>query len=217
MNTNPNGSSEALSGEGNPQPPTVPNEKATIVPGTDTFVRRGIVGAVAVYAVLLVGHLIAGGDANGVFLLALFLAVWATVAVLVSKTRSQSSIVGVGGGFILGLLAIIPFAPSHNSHEESPKEARASDSSSPHLYVTKTGYFASPSREMFDKASSYLAAKDFDALQTVLQSGDVFRLKAGIEVHLVDTAVWSGMVKVRPHGQTLEFWTNTEAIEQSPR
>lgn len=81
-------------------------------------------------------------------------------------------------------------------------------------YVTVDGYLASPSEEDLGKAIRYLVDKDDDALATILASGSVFKLKSGILVSIVETKVLSGKVKIRPRGQTLEFWTNTEAIKR---
>ena len=80
------------------------------------------------------------------------------------------------------------------------------------LYVTKENYPASASRTYLEKFVEYSVAKDHQAAQKLLDSGLVILLKPGIEVYLVDTKFWSGMVKVRPKGYTQEFWTLSEAI-----
>ena len=80
------------------------------------------------------------------------------------------------------------------------------------LYLTKENYPASASRTYLDKFVEYSVAKDYAATQKLLDSGLVILLKPGIEVYLVETKLWSGVVKIRPKGYTQEFWTLSEAI-----
>ena len=61
--------------------------------------------------------------------------------------------------------------------------------------ITKSGYLASVSEELLDKAIEYAVAKDNVALQK-----------------LMDSKMVSGKVKIRPAGQTVEVWTLIEAV-----
>jgi len=79
--------------------------------------------------------------------------------------------------------------------------------------VTKSGYIASVSEELFDKAVSYAVQKDYVALQKLLDSKLVFMLKAGVPVYLEDTKMFSGKVKIRPAVSTVSVWTNIEAVD----
>ena len=84
--------------------------------------------------------------------------------------------------------------------------------SAAHAKTTKSGYLASPSQEMLEKAISYVVAKDEGAFNKIMESGMVISLKAGLQVEIVDTKIFKGLVKIRPRGETLELWTNIEAV-----
>ena len=79
--------------------------------------------------------------------------------------------------------------------------------------TTVEGYLASPSLELLEKAFSYMTQKDEEALKKLVATGLVFPLKGGLQVEIVDTKIFSGLVKIRPRGQTIEIWTNSEAIK----
>ena len=81
------------------------------------------------------------------------------------------------------------------------------------IKTTVSGYFASPSQELLEKAVSYAAQNDTAALQKLMASELIIQLKGGLDVHIVDTKVFSGLVKIRPSGQTIELWTVTEAVK----
>lgn len=78
--------------------------------------------------------------------------------------------------------------------------------------VTKSGYLASVSEEYLDKAIDYVVAKDHAALQKLMDANLVFMLKGGLRVYIVDTKIFSGKVKIRPAGETIEIWTLIEAV-----
>jgi hypothetical protein len=81
-----------------------------------------------------------------------------------------------------------------------------------HARTTKSGYLASPSLELLEKAISYAVQKDEAAFEKMMATGMVIQLKAGLQVEIVDTKFFKGLVKIRPRGETLELWTNIEAI-----
>lgn len=78
--------------------------------------------------------------------------------------------------------------------------------------ITVGGNIASTSEELLSKAVSYAVAKDQAAFDTLIASGAVIWLKGGVEVQIVDTKIFSGKVKIRPIGQTLELWTLIEGV-----
>lgn len=78
--------------------------------------------------------------------------------------------------------------------------------------ITKPGYLASVSEKLLDKAFEYAVAKDAAALQKLIDSKMVFVLKGGLRVYIVDIKMFSGKVKIRPAGQTVEVWTSIEAV-----
>lgn len=79
-------------------------------------------------------------------------------------------------------------------------------------YVTKPGYFAAVNKQDFEKAVEYSVQKDEVALDKLMKSRRVFPLKGGIKVHLVKGGIFSGTIKIRPAGSTVELWTFREAI-----
>ena len=80
------------------------------------------------------------------------------------------------------------------------------------IRVTKSGYLASLSEKILDKAVDYAVAKDNIALQKLIDSKLVFLLKSNLKVYIVDTKLFSGKIKIRPVGETIEVWTVTEAV-----
>jgi hypothetical protein len=78
--------------------------------------------------------------------------------------------------------------------------------------VTKPGYFAAVTKQDFEKAVEYFVQKDEDALNKLMKTKMVFPLKGGIKVYVVKGGVFSGKIKIRPAGSTVEIWTFREAI-----
>lgn len=52
-------------------------------------------------------------------------------------------------------------------------------------------------------------------LLTAYQSGECLSLQQGTVVFVTDTAIWAGLSRIRPEGNTEEYWTAIEnAISQ---
>jgi hypothetical protein len=79
--------------------------------------------------------------------------------------------------------------------------------------TTLRGYMASTSKELLQKATQYCVQKDDAALKELMDTGLVFWLKPDVEVEVMETKLFSGLVKIRPRGSTLEVWTHIEAIK----
>jgi len=119
------------------------------------------------------------------------------------------------GVSVVGLVAIIALSPSDEN-----KKTPAGDSAAPVEDVTKPktvngeNHIGCTDRDYFEKLASYAAVKDTEAftraLGAALLTGDCVTFKAGEPVFLVDTAIFSGLVKVRRLGETTEYWTNIE-------
>jgi hypothetical protein len=81
--------------------------------------------------------------------------------------------------------------------------------------------FGCASREHFQKIIEYAAQKDSvavsNALGVAVVNGDCVLFKADEPVFLSDTAIFSGLVKVRRPGDTQEYWTNIEAVSTGKR
>jgi hypothetical protein len=78
---------------------------------------------------------------------------------------------------------------------------------------TVGGHIAALSEKLLDRVIDLSIAKDYKALQELIDSGLVIILKKSIKVEVVDTKLFSGKVKIRPFGTNLELWTVIEAIE----
>lgn len=78
--------------------------------------------------------------------------------------------------------------------------------------TTKDGYLAAISEEYLDKALDLINAKDYEALQKLIDRKVVFWLKEGLKVQIVDRT-WTGTIKIRPKGKLVEVWTFAEAVE----
>jgi len=72
-------------------------------------------------------------------------------------------------------------------------------------------------RKYFEKLGEYAVQKDEQAFKRALAAGILTGtctwLKNGEIVYITDTAIFSGLVKVRRKGELQEFWTNIEAVK----
>ena len=78
--------------------------------------------------------------------------------------------------------------------------------------TTKKGYLAAITEEYLDKSIDLINAKDYEALQKLIDARVVFWLKEGLKVQVVDRT-WTGKIKIRPKGELVEVWTFAEAVE----
>lgn len=79
-------------------------------------------------------------------------------------------------------------------------------------------YLGCAHRENFEKLSRYATQGDKDAFVKAatiyVMAGECVVLEDQEEVFLADTAIFSGLVKVRRKGKLAEYWTNIEAISK---
>lgn len=80
------------------------------------------------------------------------------------------------------------------------------------LKTTQDGYFAAVSEKAFEKTIMYSSAGDKKAVGMMLALNQVFILKGGIKVYVVDF-IFPGKIKIRVPGETGEFWTFAEAVK----
>jgi len=110
------------------------------------------------------------------------------------------------------------------SQQEQPTQAPASTPASPPSTPTSSvwkisgdSWFGCSNREDFEKITGYAVDNDAQAFQQALAagiySGSCTFLKNGQVVYITDTAIFSGLIKVRLQGETQEFWTNLEAVK----
>lgn len=83
--------------------------------------------------------------------------------------------------------------------------------------VSGDSWYGCKDREYHSKLTQYAVQKDSEAFKRALAAGlltgQCTAFKAGETVYVADTAIFSGLVKVRRRGQTDEFWTNIEAVK----
>jgi hypothetical protein len=83
-------------------------------------------------------------------------------------------------------------------------------------YIKKDGYFGCKSLEYREKLGMLVAQGDRETFAKGLYSGVAAGVcvlfDPGDKVYIVDTKVFSGLVKVRPQGDMDGYWTNLEAV-----
>jgi hypothetical protein len=85
------------------------------------------------------------------------------------------------------------------------------------LYTTNSHLYAL-SEELLDTAIQYAIEKDYAALQQLMDSQMVFKLKPGQDIHMEKCLGFAcSKVKVRLVGNTIDLYTVREAIQQKPR
>ena len=87
------------------------------------------------------------------------------------------------------------------------------EDSSTSTRTTKQGFKASYNKESLEKLVQYSSNKDYQSINNLLQSGEVFELPAGQEVYILKSE-FPGKVKIRLKGDTNEIWTFIEAIKE---
>ena len=100
-------------------------------------------------------------------------------------------------------------------------EADASESTSSlptgMLRIVSNGYFGCTNKDVFSKMVSYAVQGDTEAFRQAMLAAltieECTAFEAGEIVQLEDTAVFSGMIKVRRRGELSEYWTNLEAAK----
>lgn len=80
-------------------------------------------------------------------------------------------------------------------------------------HTTKSGYFACPSRHDFETFMHHIIDEDQKAALSMVDDGSCIALKGGVRVDIEDTAIHSGLVKIRVHGTRVTVWTNVEAVK----
>jgi hypothetical protein len=109
-------------------------------------------------------------------------------------------------GFIALMNLAVPMNPGSQATSGSNEERIKSD-----------GYVGCKTREYSDKLDQYAANRDRQAFENALAagilSGECTRFRAGESVFLTDTAIFSGLVKIRRAGDLSEYWTNIEAVK----
>ena len=124
-------------------------------------------------------------------------------------------------GLVVIVVVIAGIFGSFRDRTKSPSTTQpptSSPSSSQALdrLISGDNWFGCVDREYYEKLGRYAAAKDMEvfrqALAVGLVAGTCARFKPGETVYIADTAMFSGLVKIRRKGEMIEYWTNFEAI-----
>lgn len=122
--------------------------------------------------------------------------------------------------FILGILcdfgADSPRS-SYSSSRRSGTSSKSSVSTGQGKRISGNSWVGCTDRKYQEKLSQYVLHEDRQAFHQALVAGQLAGIctmfKDGEVVYIVDSTVFSGLVKVRRKGETQEYWTYTEAVE----
>ncbi len=124
----------------------------------------------------------------------------------------------LASGVLFALLALLAFGSSDSgsSRGQSSASAPVSATTNENKRISGENRFGCSDRDYFDKVVGYAVQNDKQAFSQALAagilSGVCTMFKNGEEVYIADTAILSGLVKVRRKGQMEEYWTNIEAV-----
>jgi hypothetical protein len=106
-------------------------------------------------------------------------------------------------------------APRVQTEKRKPAAVATSDGSG--IHISDAHSFGCTDRDEYTKIGTYAAQGDSEAFRNGLSlgvlNGTCTFLKKGEPVFVVDTAVFSAMVKVRRRGQMEGYWTSIEAVK----
>jgi len=108
---------------------------------------------------------------------------------------------------------------TQSSQSSQPNQSNQSDQSyKPGIHrISGNNWFGCTDREYFKEIVGYAVDQDNQAFQQALAagiySGICILFNNGETVYLTDTAIFSGLVRIRRQGETQEYWTNIEAIK----
>ena len=136
-------------------------------------------------------------------------------AELETTTKKQPSKKMAGCLVLLCIMGFLAWLGSDSSESTDPAPTEGTDGT---RQINGTNRFGCSDRELYEKLGSYAAQEDMAAFSQVLAAGLVSeactKFAAGEEVFIADTAIFSGLVKVRRKGEMAEYWTNLEATKQ---
>jgi hypothetical protein len=119
---------------------------------------------------------------------------------------------------LFAALLVLAFGSTESgSNRESGKPSTPSVSSGGDERISGENWFGCADRNYFEKLVGYAAQKDTEAFASALTAGllagTCTSFKNGEVVYTTDTAIFSGLIKVRRRGETQEYWTNMEAVK----
>lgn len=79
--------------------------------------------------------------------------------------------------------------------------------------TTQGSFVAALTKAKLLRALDFVAADDKMGFARYLAENiDVFIMKSGVRVYVEDATFFTGMIKIRPVGETVSFWTVAEAV-----
>jgi hypothetical protein len=106
-----------------------------------------------------------------------------------------------------------------NAELERQRQVVASKSSvsSGQRRISEDYRFGCTDRDYYEKMVEYSVRGDKAAFSSAfswgLTAGTCTIFEAGEPVYVMDTAIWSGLVRVRRPGETTEYWTSIESVK----
>ena len=111
--------------------------------------------------------------------------------------------------------APIPPQAVLEAQENNPKASNPKSLSEKH--IVGDSWFGATSKKELEEITRYATQKDAQAFKDAMVMGIANKkmtfFKNDEEVFLMDTAVLSGLVKVRRKGETVGYWTYLEAVK----
>lgn len=112
--------------------------------------------------------------------------------------------------------ASIP-APSTSAGPSSTETSRSESANDMSKAISSNGYYGCVDRAKFDELMRYITQGDqaafSNALAQSIAHGESTLFEAGERVFVMDTKIFSGMVRIRREGETTSYWTVLEALD----
>ncbi|MGO9451203.1 MAG: zinc ribbon domain-containing protein [Candidatus Binataceae bacterium] len=137
-----------------------------------------------------------------------------------AKKRQQKQVrnLGIGClGIFVALILVVALASFFGG--SAPEDAQKSEAplSGTDRTISGDHYFGCSDRDVYQKLIGFLVEHDDAAfakgLEAEVLTGECRMFQRGETVVIADTAIFSGMVKVRLKGDVAEYWTAVEAVK----
>lgn len=101
---------------------------------------------------------------------------------------------------------------SSDANTNSQRKSSKRDSG-PKTAVLKSGQIAAVSEAYLDQAYRFIEDDDPEALQGLMDAGNVFLMQQGIRVYVLDSKISRGRVKIRIEGTNIDLWAALASIQ----
>ena len=118
---------------------------------------------------------------------------------------------------LLALVVLAIGSTDSGSRAQQDRPAAPALSTGASKRIAGSSWFGCADREQHGKLVQYAVQKDEEAFKRALAAGILAgactMFKDGEPIYIADTAIFSGLVKVRRKGEVKEYWTNIEAVK----